>query len=98
VAVRWNMTAMAFTALSVGIKSCLVGSNTMKQELIKEEDTCYDCKHYQLCFLRRKQDELFQAGAGMLNIDGNKRPGGLLDFFKVLACSCFKFEYREDNR
>ena len=61
--------------------------------LVRCDDTCYECKHYMLCFLRRKFDDAYRSGGNMLNIDGPLRPGKLTDFFKVLAASCHKFEH-----
>lgn len=59
-----------------------------------EERTCYTCKDFRLCFLRRRVDEAL-IGAGILNIDSNDAPKNYVDIFDTLAKMCLAYIFKK---
>lgn len=58
-------------------------------------DSCFDCNKNMLCFMFRDIQE--QVGkSGILNIDGDSRPGNWSDIFKAVGSACKEFERAED--
>jgi len=61
------------------------------KENIVSEISCFECKNFQLCFLRRKMEDLARS-SNMINIDGTKKPGKYVDLFKTLASMCLEYK------
>lgn len=60
-------------------------------------DTCDNCKHHRLCFLMKSFQDAAREGIGMLNIDGDARPGKYLDIFATLASACTQYTEEEEQ-
>lgn len=57
------------------------------------ERNCYNCKNFNLCYLRRHLwDMVITLGGNMLNIDGTAAPGNFQDLFVALAGACTEFK------
>lgn len=63
-----------------------------------QDRTCYTCKHFRLCFLRRRVDDALTEGGGMLNIDDKlAAPKGYTDLFNTLAKMCLAYKFKEET-
>lgn len=61
------------------------------------ERTCYTCKHYRLCFLKRKIDDALSGAGNMYNIDDlDAAPKGYLDLFDTLAKMCLEYKFKKE--
>ncbi|MEW6213335.1 MAG: hypothetical protein AB1631_33885 [Acidobacteriota bacterium] len=70
----------------------------MSEEIaLSKERSCYRCKNFRLCFLRRRIDEVV-LHAAILNIDGTGAPAGVTDIFIMLAHACTEFKRETDGK
>lgn len=56
--------------------------------------TCFECKHFLLCFLRHRIDSALH-GINMINIDGDAAPGKWVQIWETLAMICLQFKPKE---
>lgn len=54
-----------------------------------EERTCFNCAHYDLCYRRRKMEEVATSG---INIDGEELQGTRSGLFRTLAGACLDYK------
>ena len=54
--------------------------------------SCYNCKHHNLCFMRRELDALIQGSCGYMNVVGIENEGSFQDLFIAMAGTCSKYE------
>lgn len=59
--------------------------------------TCFTCRHFLLCFLRRKIEDAV-SGARMLNIDTNDAPKRYIDLFDTLGKMCLEYKFKQEDR
>jgi len=57
-----------------------------------KEDTCFDCKNFELCFFRHGIEKKIRNASGILNIDGDSRPKNYLDIYIAIGSSCLKYD------
>ena len=63
---------------------------------MKEKDrTCFNCKHFRLCYLRRMVDDAMRLAP--INIDGDAAPCKYLDIFSTLAKLCLEYKFKEET-
>jgi len=56
--------------------------------------SCFDCRNWQLCFLRRGIEENIRGAANMIEIDNvqvKKRPGNYLGIYEAVSAACIEF-------
>lgn len=58
----------------------------------KKEDTCFDCKNFNLCFFRRGIEKQIRDASGMLNINDDCRPKNYMDIYVAIGSSCIKYD------
>lgn len=65
-----------------------------KLEITKSGKTksCYSCKNYLLCFLRRGIEDQLSNGMGMLNTVSHDQDHSYQDVYIALAGACDKYE------
>jgi hypothetical protein len=61
------------------------------------EDSCFDCKNFHICFMRRGFENQIREGINLLNIDDNVRPGRYIDIYKALGSACKEFTAPDDR-
>lgn len=56
------------------------------------ERNCFNCKNYNVCFVRNTLSDLLYESHFRFNIDGDELPGKIMDAFTAIANCCFHFE------
>jgi len=56
-----------------------------------EEKSCFNCKNYQLCFLRHRIDKALECN-GILNINNPDHEGSFIDVYSAIGKCCQKYE------
>jgi len=58
----------------------------------KKEDTCFDCKNFELCFFRHGIEKQIRNASNMFNINSDSRPNNYLGIYIAIGSSCLKYD------
>lgn len=63
----------------------------------EQNDSCFECKNYKLCFIRHGIDKVLMGGAGVINAGNYPRKGSYKDVYRALGGACLVFMPWEDD-